>query len=465
MTGLQLEKALIDLIGAEAVRSGEAVAVMDPGWHKDNLAAGLVVMPASTGDVARLLAWCNANNVAVVPHGGRTGLVGGGVSRPGQVVLSMQKMASIERLDAAGGIAVVGAGVTLARLQAAAAAVALDPGIDTAARDSATIGGMISTNAGGMRAFRHGVMRHRVLGLEAVLADGTILSDLSEVMKNTTGYDVKQLFIGAEGTLGVVTRAALRLEPLPGPRATALIGLPDMVSGVQVVDHFRRLETASLHAAEVMSGGFAVGSALAHGMAPQSLHLGAPVSLIIEVSAATAQAAQDALVAGLASIGETIAISDGIVADTLRQRDAIWLIRESSEAMARRLGYALWEDISVPPARIDAWLDGVRRRLTEIDASLRLEFIGHLADGNLHVLVARDDPFDEPPTSDIEAALYDGLASVGGAFAAEHGIGTDKIPALNRFADEGKRRLIASVKATLDPKGILNPGKVAILAP
>lgn len=457
-----IEAALVDLLGREAVRAGEAVAAMDPGWHPDNLGAGLVVLPASTAEVARLLSWCSTHKVAVVPHGGRTGLVGGGVSRPGEIVLSLQRMAAIERLDVDGGIAIVEAGVTLASLQHAAAAVGLDPGIDTAARDSATIGGMISTNAGGMRAFRNGVMRHRVLGIEAVLADGTIMRDLGEVMKNTTGYDVKQLFIGTEGTLGIVTRAALRLEPLPGPRATALIGLPDITSGVAVVDHFRRIDGASLHAAEVMSGGYATASAIAHGLSPEALHLGSPVHLIIELSAATQEAARDALLAGLSDLGETIAIADGIVAETLRQRDAIWLIREASDAMARGLGFALWEDISVPPARIDAWLPGVRARLAAIDPALRLDFIGHLADGNLHVVVVRDHAYDVAPIKAIEAALYDGLSALGGAFAAEHGIGGDKVPALNRFADEGKKRLIATLKQALDPAALLNPGKVVI---
>ena len=189
-TGLTAD--LSALLGAAAVRSGEALALQDPGWHKDNLRAGVMVSPANTAEVSRLLAWCHARHIGVVPHGGRTGLVGGAISHPGEVIVSTSRLAHPLDIDAVSGVALVGAGVTLQALQEAAAGKGLGPGIDTPSRGSATIGGLISTNAGGIRAFRSGVMRQRVLGLEAVLADGTVVSDLTQVMKNVTGADAKR---------------------------------------------------------------------------------------------------------------------------------------------------------------------------------------------------------------------------------------------------------------------------------
>ena len=456
-----LARDIAALLGGEAVRSGEAVARLDPGWHQDNLKAGLVAAPTDTAGVARLLAWCAARGIGVVPQGGRTGLVAGGVSAPGEVVLSLARMDRIAPIDRTARTATVEAGVTLARLQQAALAVGLDPGIDTASRGSATIGGMVATNAGGIRAFRHGVMRHRLLGLEAVLADGTVLSDLTTVLKTSAGPDVKHLFCGSEGTLGVVTRAAIRLEPAPGPRATALVGLPDAAAGLAIVAHFLAPDgDASLLAAEIMTGGFANGSALAHGLEPARLGLGDPVNLIVEVGAATEARARAALEDGLGGLNEAAAIGAAVIAASLAQRDAIWLIREASDAVGRAYGFELWYDVSVPLPGIDAYLARCATRLATIDRDLELEAIGHLADGNLHILVARKTPLAIVPHAAIEAALYDGLAAQGGSFSAEHGIGSDKRDALARYADPGKLAVMRRLKAALDPNGILNRGKV-----
>jgi len=218
--------ALRAAIGAAHVATGDAVKLLDVGWNPHNLDAGVVVSPASTQEVAAVLRLCAQHGVSLVPQAGRTGLVGGSMSQAGQIVLSLLRMDQIEPIDPAERVALVGAGCTLQALQEAAAVHHLEPGIDLAARGSATLGGMVSTNAGGVMAFRNGVMRHRVLGLEAVLPDGTVFQDLTRVVKNSAGYDLKHLFIGAEGTLGVVTRLVIQLDPLPPASATALFGLP-----------------------------------------------------------------------------------------------------------------------------------------------------------------------------------------------------------------------------------------------
>ncbi len=194
-------------LGPKTVRRGERISALDPGWHPGNLGAGAMASPGSTAEVAEIVRVCSRLGVPLVPQGGRTGLVGGARSEPGEIVLSLERMNAIERIDRHERVVVAEAGVTLQKLQEAAAPFGLEPGIDLAARGHATLGGMASTNAGGIMAFRHGVMRHQVLGLEAVLPNGVIYSDMTRVVKVAAGYDLKHLFIGAEGTLGVITQA------------------------------------------------------------------------------------------------------------------------------------------------------------------------------------------------------------------------------------------------------------------
>ncbi|HBP2522506.1 TPA: FAD-binding oxidoreductase, partial [Pseudomonas aeruginosa] len=228
MDDSELYRSLCEILGARGVRDSAALAGQDPGYHPQNLAGSFLVLPESTDQVAAVVRLCRQAGRALVPQGGLTGLVGGGAAQAGDVLLSLRRLNRIHRLDAASQTLDLDAGVTLEQAQALAADAGLDPGIDLAARGSASIGGLVATNAGGIRAFRFGTMRQRVLGLEAVLADGSVYSDLRGLLKNTTGYDLKQLFVGAEGTLGIVTRAVLRLEPLQRPGATALLGLPDV---------------------------------------------------------------------------------------------------------------------------------------------------------------------------------------------------------------------------------------------
>ena len=234
----ELRRAVANKVGAANVR--------DDGDH----AAAFRVLPASTSELAAVVVLCRQHGVSIVPEGGRTGLVGGCISRPQQVLLSLGRMADIEAIYPEERVAVVQAGVSLEALQNAAVAYGLEPGIDLPARGTATIGGMVSTNAGGIMAHRYGVMRHRVVGIEAVLADGSIYSDLTRVLKNTAGYDLKHLFIGAEGTLGIVTRVSVRLEPLPEATATVLLGLQSVEACLAAIDLALRTHTGHLRAAE-----------------------------------------------------------------------------------------------------------------------------------------------------------------------------------------------------------------------
>lgn len=445
--------------GATVWGSAE-LAGRDPGFDRRNFAAAALVRPASRGAVAALLRWCAAEGVAVVPQGGRTGLAGGASSAAGQVICDLGAMNRIVEVDVAGRVAIVEAGVTLAALQDACAAVGLDPGIDLASRGSCTIGGMISTNAGGVIAFRHGTMRHRVLGLEVVLPDGRVLDDMTRVLKTSAGYDLKHLFIGAEGTLGVVTRAALRLEPACVATATALVGVPDAASAQRVVRHLLGESAGSLRAAEILWRRFAEAMRGALGYEPGVLPLDAPCLLMVELGAGTDAEAAAALEAGLSAVWEEAGVIDGVVASSVQQARRIWRLREETEMIERMHRHPPSFDVSVPGGMLDGYVGRIEAALSALDPVFAPYVYGHLADGNLHITVPVDGPVAHEVHEAIEAVLYAGLREAGGSFSAEHGVGDEKRAAYERHADPVKQDLARAIKRLLDPEGLLNPGKI-----
>ncbi len=311
------------------------LASRDPGFDTRNFGASALVRPADTAGVAVLVRFCAERGIGLVAQGGRTGLAGGAATVAGQVICDLGALNKIEEIDPFARVAIVQAGATLGLLQEAAAVHGLDPGIDLAARGSATIGGMVSTNAGGIMAFRNGTMRHRVLGLEAVLPDGRIFSDLTRVLKTSAGYDLKHLFIGAEGTLGIVTRVALRLDPVAGASATAIVGVPDAASAQRIVRHFLGQTGTRLTAAEILWQRFAAAMQRALGYAPGSLPLEAPCLLVLGLGADSVEAARATLEDGLAAIWEEAAIVDGLVATSEAQAAAMWRLREETEQIER----------------------------------------------------------------------------------------------------------------------------------
>ncbi len=439
----------------------ETLAGRHPGEHPDNFGAGVMALPATTEAVAELVRWCRREKVAIVPQGGRTGLVGGGVSRAGELIVSTEKLAAIELIDPAARIAVVQAGVTLQALQEAAAIHGLTPGIDLAARGSATIGGMVSTNAGGILAFRNGVMRHQVLGLEAVLPDGTIFNDLTEVVKVSAGADMKQLFIGAEGAYGIVTRVVLKLETLKTARATALIGVRNAADALAVVSHFRAEPAVMLEGAELMWEQFIRDSAMIHGFDLDWLPEATPAVLLVELSAESTDAASAALEAGLETLWGSLDLCGGIVAQSLDQSRKFWELREDSDFMYRLHPAAPSFDVSVPPGELDTYVAALNARLSAANPDYGVYVFGHIADGNLHISVSGAGT--EVSASDkerIEDAVYAGIRGLGGSFSAEHGAGLEKRRVYFTYGNAERRGLAQAVKAMLDPDNLFNPGKV-----
>jgi FAD/FMN-containing dehydrogenase len=436
-----------------------ALAARDPGWDTGNLNAFALVRPGSVADVVELVAWCRAHRCAFVPQGGRTGLVGGAVTTPDQLICDLGALDTIEEIDPDSGIAVVQAGVTLGALQEAAATVGLHPGLDLAARGSATVGGLIATNAGGITAFRTGVMRHRVLGLEAVLPDGRLVDDMTRVLKTSAGYDVKQLLIGAEGTLGIVTRAVIRLDPLPNGRATALLGTAGAAQALDIVRHLQG-GSAPLLAAEIMWSGFAAVTCAALGLDSAQLPLRSPCLLLVELGGASFEAARTALEDALAALVETEPDLDGIVCASMAQSAQLWRLREDTDALYRLHPQAPSYDISLPAREFDGYVARLRPALKAIDQAIEPYLFGHLADGNLHIVLNLSGPLRQDVRTAIETVIYDELRGLGGSFSAEHGIGSKRIAALKRNADPVKLALMAQLKTLFDPDNLCNPGKV-----
>ncbi|WP_203426219.1 FAD-binding oxidoreductase [Sinorhizobium sp. BG8] len=448
-------------IGTTVVLIGaEALSRRHPGEHPDNFGAGAMALPETAEGAAAVISWCADAGVPVVPQGGRTGLVGGSVSKPGEIILSSERLTQIELIDPVARIAVVQSGVTLQRLQEAAAPYGLAPGIDLAARGSATIGGMVSTNAGGILAFRNGVMRHQVLGIEAVLPDGRIFSDLTRVVKASAGPDMKQLLVGAEGAYGFVTRVVVKLETLSTARATALLAVPNAVAALTVVGHLQGVAAVTLEGAELMWRQYFLDSARVHDFDMQWLEGEIESILLVEISGESVERATAELERALEAVWEEAGLTGGIVAQSLDQARKFWSLREESEFIYRLHPNAPSFDVSIPPGAVDGYVATLRQRLASVGSGLDAYVYGHIADGNLHLSVIGDGADAAGNRAAVEDAVYTGITDLGGSFSAEHGVGTEKRDAYHLHGNPERRAVAQAIKAALDPKMIFNPGKV-----
>lgn len=446
------------IVGANGVKTAEALELIHPGSDAHNLDAAVMVVPRTTTETVAVLRLCNQQRIAVVPHGGRTGLVGGGISTAGQIILSLSSMSNIEMLSASAGTAIVQGGVTLHALQEAAAHQRLSTGIDIASRGSATIGGMISTNAGGMEAFRHGVMRQRILGLEVVLADGRIMSDMAQVPKSNEGYDIKQLFIGAEGTLGIVTRAVIKLAPPDAFTATALVACASVAAATYLFHQLQASHQLHLLRAEFMAQNYFLAAVEKLGPPSLAAIASAPIYLIVETDAADQTTAQSILENALARGIDEGLVLDAILAQSEKERGEIWNIREDSSVIDRVYPNGHWFDISVPLQHLESWLKQFDEGMAALGPDVHGFAFGHLGDGNLHVGVAGTAA--KPDKELVKSIVYAHIRKMGGSFSAEHGIGLDKKAELATFVDPVKLDLMRTIKSLLDPNGIMNPGKI-----
>jgi FAD/FMN-containing dehydrogenase len=456
-----LADRLRTIVGDAGWLPADAVAERGAGpWRPGTLRGAALVRPRSTAEVAAVLRACHDARQPVVAQGGRTGLVRGADAGPDELILSLERMRAVEEIDRAGRTATVEAGVTVQALQEAVEAEGLLFPLDHGARGDATIGGAVATNAGGNRVLRYGMTRDLVLGLEAVLADGTVVGAMNRLVKNNSGYDVKQLFVGSEGTLGVVTRAVLRLRERPGSEQVALLGVSELSQVVELLRVLDRGLGGQLSAFEVMWRDHwrLVTTPPAPSTSPLAeVH---PYTVLVEAHGAGADPDADAarFVEALDRARAASLLAEAVVARSRAERDALWAVRDDVGQL-RRLAPLLTFDVSLPLTAMERYVAEVRAALGRRWPGAHLSVFGHLGDGNLHLVFAPG-AADEETRRAVEAIVYLPLAAVRGAVSAEHGIGLEKKPHLGISRTPEEIALMRLLKRALDPLGILNPGKV-----
>jgi FAD/FMN-containing dehydrogenase len=431
-------------------------------------ATPLVACPRDTAQVASILAECNAARVGVVPHGGNTSYCGGATPRErgDEIVLALHRMNRVRAVDAPNFSMVVEAGCVLADVQAAAAAADRFFPLSLGSEGSCQIGGNLSTNAGGLAAVRYGVARDLVLGLEVVLADGRVLEGLSSLRKDNTGYDLRDLFIGAEGTLGVITAASLKLFPVPRTVETALCAVPDITAAVRLLAQLREATGDCVTSFEFLPR-LAVELTVRHiSGVSDPFERAHPAYVLCEVATARQDPALRALLEqSLSRAMEQGLVLDAALAESLAQRNAFWKLRESVPEAQRHEGASIKHDVSVPIATLPDFMREARAAVERIAPAARLVAYGHVGDGNLHFNLSEPAGGTQgaafmASAQRIHDAVHDVVVAFGGSISAEHGIGRLKRADLARYKSPIALDTMRAIKRALDPHGILNPGKV-----
>ena len=431
--------ALTSVVGENAVLTGSTIGAGHlTDWTRARPATPLaVVLPRSTEQVAAVLKICHAAGQSVVPQGGMTGLAGGAIPSRNDICLSLLRMTGVEEIDEASATMTVRAGATLQSVQEAAVSAGFEFALDMGSRGSCQIGGVIATNAGGIRVVQSGTARDQVLGLEVVLADGTVLESMNRMIKNNAGYDLKHWFIGSEGTLGVITRAVLRLRSQPARRYTALCALTGYDAALRLLSARR----GELSAFEVMWEDF-----FDFGSSNSPFGQRYPLYALVETTAP-----------GLADKLDGI-VADAVISHSISETRALWEIRESTAAFTERLD-PLNFDIGLPIGRIGPFAEECKRLFESHWPGHRSFFFGHIGDSNLHVTLDRNST-PRAASETVDEVLYSLVERYRGSVSAEHGIGLLKRDFLRCSRTEAELRTMWVIKKALDPRAILNPGKV-----
>lgn len=444
---------LTNILGATNVLTGAALPASPWETHQP-FRGRILVMPTSAEQVAEVLRACSRARQTVVPLGGMTNLVRACTTTSGDIGLSLARLDRIEEVDTVAQTMTVQSGVTLAAAQQAAEAAGLYFPVDIGSRDNCMLGGNVATNAGGTKVIRYGMIRDSILGLEAVLADGTVISSMNRYLKNNSGFDVKHLFIGTEGTLGVITRIVFRLSVLPSSHNVALLGAGSYADILAILHHVRTELGASLCGFEVMWNEFYAKATQPLGPHVSPLDPGLPFYAIVEAMGNHPE--QDTLLFEkvLDDLLGNDLVADGVIAKSGREREAIWAIRHEVEWL---VSGAHNFDVSLRIADVGDYVDEITRRIHDQFPDALVAAFGHLGDNNVHISVVAD---DRGAASEIERQIYDALRPYSGAISAEHGIGLEKRDYLPVSRTTQEIELMKSLKRLLDPENILNPGKV-----
>ena len=438
---------LREVVGDQVLTDPELLASYTTDWTGRFVGrTPAVVRPGSTAEVAGIVAVCRREGLALVPQGGNTGLVGGGVPLAGEVVLHLGRLDALGPVDEAAGQLTAGAGVTVAAVQAAARTAGWSYGVDLASRDSATVGGTVATNAGGIRVLRHGATRAQVLGVEAVLGTGSVVSHLGGLVKDNTGYDLAGLLCGSEGTLGVVTAARLRLVADLPERSVSLLAFGSTGDALAASALLRR-SLPALSACELfLDQGLQLVCSTA-GLRPPFTR---PYAAYLLVEVADRTDPTDDLAGAVASVGR---LEDAAVAGDARGQADLWRYREGHTEAINTLGPPHKLDVTLPLASLAEFVDRVPTTVASVDPAARTWLFGHVGDGNVHVNVSGPAPDDDR----VDDAVLRLVAASGGSISAEHGIGTAKRRWLHLARSSAELAAFRAVKAALDPDGVLNP--------
>ena len=432
-------------------------------WNATPTHALGLARPATTQVLSVLLAACNRAGQAVVIEGGLTNLVSATLADTDVLLISLERLNEVTTPDPHGMVIEVGAGAVIEQIQTLCADAQLRFGLDFGARGSATLGGALSTNAGGFQALRYGVARDQVLGLECVLADGTVLSHLTSYAKDNTGYDLKHLFIGSEGTLGVITRAMIKLHPKPTSRNTALLAFENFAHVLETLTQLRRSLNGTLSTFELMWQEFFtfnVGALLGGRSPVDQSH---PYYVLCEVEGFSADTDSDTFQGLVSALFETGTVVDAVIANSERQRAELWRIREDFEDEIQTFTVMVDFDVSLPLLQIEAFADEVRAMLDlEFPEHLGLHVLAHLGDGNVHVTTGLPDTTRKEA---LKRGVYRLIAQHQGSISAEHGVGLAKRDYLHYSRSAEELATMRVLKQALDPNNILNPGKVLDLHP
>lgn len=443
-----------ELLGKGGVVASDAIAQRASSyWDASPMQGKVLLRPSSTEQVSRILRLCHAAKQTVVVQGGLTGPVEGAASSADDVIVSLERMTAIESVDDADSVAVIQAGAVLQTVQETLAQRNYLFPLDLGARGSCTIGGAVATNAGGTNVLRYGMMRNQVLGLEAVLADGTVISSMNQMLKNNTGYDVKQLFIGSEGTLGIVTRVVVKLQPLPKSRQTALVALHDFDAVKALLKMMQSGLAGTLSAFEVMWNSYyrAVTVSGAH---RSPINRDYPFYALVEAEGVEPDADAKRFEGLLEQALADELVVDAVLPKSESERQLIWQIREDFESLLPAYLY----DVSLPIRHMQAYVEKMLQRLKDEWPDGQCVVFGHIADGNLHLFLY---PYQGAAMHDrCDEVVYGCLQEFAGSVSAEHGIGIQKKAWLGSSRSEPEIQLMAVLKRALDPGNLLNPGKV-----
>jgi len=448
---------LTDIVGRADVLTGiNARERVSPWDTHQPCRAKAIVRPSTTEQVSAIMQACYQNEQSVVPYGGLTNLVQGCATTPDDIALSFEKMNAIEEIDTVAHTMTVQAGVTMQMAQEKADAEDLFFPVDIGARDTCMLGGNVASNAGGTKVIRYGMMRDSVLGLEVVLADGTIVSSMNRFIKNNSGFDLKHLFIGTEGVLGLITRIVIRLSVKPRTHNVALVACEDYEKVVAVLNQAKTSLGSSLCGFEVMWDSFYSKAIQPVGKLPSPLQDKYPYYAIIEAMGTQPGADDENFETSLAKMFDSELIVDGVVAKSAKERDAIWAIRGEVEWL---VGDCCNFDVSLRIADVGHYIDTITTRILADMPDALVAAFGHLGDNNIHVSVLCEGN-KTTHAQTIEKHIYESLIPFGGAISAEHGIGLEKKPYLPISRSPAEIALMQTLKRTLDPKNLLNPGKV-----